>query len=99
MPSSSAATIIRRTKEFEPWDSRTRRAVCEAVASWSPDSQGAGTGSQLRLTLTLEEIAEMGLLARQCRLFSEFKKKQLLQLKGSTLAIRDRAALEAIGHS
>jgi CRP-like cAMP-binding protein len=33
------------------------------------------------------------------RLFSEFKKKQLLQLKGSTLIIRNKSALEKIGHS
>jgi hypothetical protein len=33
------------------------------------------------------------------RLFSEFKKKQLLQLKGSTLVIRNRLALEKIVRS
>ena len=32
-------------------------------------------------------------------LFSEFKKKQLLQLKGSTLIIRNGSALEKIVHS
>jgi len=33
------------------------------------------------------------------RLFSEFKKKQLLALKGSTLVIRNRVALEKIVQS
>jgi len=33
------------------------------------------------------------------RLFSEFKKKQLLQVKGSTLIIRNKLALERMVHS
>jgi CRP-like cAMP-binding protein len=33
------------------------------------------------------------------RLFSQFKKKQLLQLKGSTLIIRNKAALERMANS
>jgi CRP-like cAMP-binding protein len=33
------------------------------------------------------------------RLFSEFKKKQLLQLKGATLIIRNKPALEKMMHS
>jgi CRP/FNR family transcriptional regulator, cyclic AMP receptor protein len=71
------------------------------LLSWSSDSQGAGNGSQLRLTLTHEEIAQMIGTTRETvsRLFSEFKKKQLLQLKGSTLTIRNKSALEKIGHS
>jgi len=32
------------------------------------------------------------------RLFSGFKKKQLLQIKGSTLVIRDKPALEKMVH-
>jgi hypothetical protein len=47
----------------------------------------------VKLTLTHEEIAEIIGTTRETvsRLFSEFKKKQLLQLKGSTLVIRSRA--------
>ena len=33
------------------------------------------------------------------RLFSEFKKKQLLQLKGSNLVIRNKPALEKLVRS
>jgi CRP/FNR family transcriptional regulator, cyclic AMP receptor protein len=63
------------------------------LLSWFPDSKDAGN---LRLTLTHEEIAEMIGTTRETvsRLFSEFKKKQLLQLKGSILVIRNRPALE-----
>jgi CRP/FNR family cyclic AMP-dependent transcriptional regulator len=71
------------------------------LLSWSSDSQGVHNGSQVRLTLTHEEIAEMIGTTRETvsRLFSEFKKKQLLQSKGSTLIIRDKSALEKIVHS
>jgi CRP/FNR family transcriptional regulator len=53
------------------------------------------------LTLTHEEIAEMIGTTRETvsRLFSDFKKKQLLQLKGSTLIIRNKPALEKIINS
>lgn len=50
----------------------------------------------LKMTLTHEEIAEMIGTTRETvsRLFSDFKKKQLVQLKGSTLIIRNKPALE-----
>ena len=53
------------------------------------------------MTLTHEEIAEMIGTTRETvsRLFSEFKKKQLLQLKGATLIIRNKPALEKMMHS
>jgi CRP/FNR family transcriptional regulator len=55
----------------------------------------------VKLTLTHEEIAEIIGTTRETvsRLFSEFKRKQLLQLKGSTLIIRNRPALEKIVQS
>jgi CRP/FNR family transcriptional regulator len=64
------------------------------LLSWS--SKDGNNGSPVRLTLTHEEIAEMMGTTRETvsRLFSEFKKKQLLQVKGATLTIRNRAALE-----
>ena len=66
------------------------------LLSWTPKSANSdGNGSQVKLTLTHEEIAEIIGTTRETvsRLFSEFKKKQLLQLKGSTLVIRNRPAL------
>lgn len=50
------------------------------------------------LTLTHEEIAEMLGSSRETvtRLFSSFKKKQLIEVNGSTLIIKNKAALEAI---
>jgi CRP-like cAMP-binding protein len=54
----------------------------------------------VKLTLTHEEIAEIiGTTRETVSLFSEFKKKHLLQLKGSNLLIRNRPALEKIVQS
>jgi CRP/FNR family transcriptional regulator, cyclic AMP receptor protein len=66
------------------------------LLSWSSDSKDASNGSPVRLTLTHEEIAEMIGTTRETvsRLFAEFKKKELVQLKGSILLIRNRPALE-----
>jgi len=60
-----------------------------------------GDSSQVKLTLTHEEIGEMIGTTRETvsRLFSEFKKRQLVQLKGATLVIRNRGALEKMVHS
>ena len=60
-----------------------------------------GDPIQVKLTLTHEEIAEIIGTTRETvsRLFSQFKKKQLLQLKGATLVIRNRAALQKMINS
>jgi CRP/FNR family transcriptional regulator, cyclic AMP receptor protein len=51
---------------------------------------------RLTLTLTHEEIAQMIGASRETvtRLFSDFKKKQFLQVKGSTVIIKNKAGLE-----
>jgi hypothetical protein len=54
------------------------------LLSWSPSAENATEPAHLKLTLTHEEIAEMIGTTRETvsRLFADFKKKQLLQLKG-----------------
>ena len=71
------------------------------LLSWSTKSVPENGFAQVKLTLTHEEIAEIIGTTRETvsRLFSEFKKKQWLQLKGSTLVIRNRPALERIVQS
>jgi CRP/FNR family transcriptional regulator len=71
------------------------------LLSWSTKAPQSDGSSQVKLTLTHEEIAEIIGTTRETvsRLFSDFKKKQLLQLKGSTLVIRNRPALEKIVQS
>jgi CRP/FNR family transcriptional regulator len=53
---------------------------------------------KVTLTLTHEEIAQMIGSSRETvtRLFGEFKKKQLLQVRGSTLVIKNKAGFESL---
>jgi CRP/FNR family transcriptional regulator, cyclic AMP receptor protein len=71
------------------------------LLSWSSKSAQDDGSAQVKLTLTHEEVAEIIGTTRETvsRLFSEFKKKQLMTLKGATLVIRSRIALEKIVQS
>ncbi len=71
------------------------------LLGWSNSAGSNGDPLHLKMTLTHVEIAEMIGTTRETvsRLFSEFKKRQLLQLKGATLVIRNKAALEKMVHS
>jgi CRP/FNR family transcriptional regulator len=53
---------------------------------------------RVKLALTHEEIAQMIGTSRETvtRLFAELKKRQIVQAKGSTLVIRNKAALKAL---
>src|SRR5580692_1216119 len=68
------------------------------LLSWAAKAGSANGSAQVTMTLTHEEIAEMIGTTRETvsRLFSDFRKKQLLQTKGSSLIIRNKAALEKI---
>ena len=80
-------------------------SVGEKLARFLLDlSAGHDKGKgELRITLTLthEEIAQVIGASRETvtRLFGEFKKKQLLQVKGSTLVIKNKAGLESVVNS
>jgi len=61
------------------------------------NTHGSGQGEiHAKLTLTHEEIAQMIGASRETvtRLFADFKKKQLLEVKGSTLVVRDKSKLQ-----
>ncbi|HXY16095.1 MAG TPA: Crp/Fnr family transcriptional regulator [Terriglobales bacterium] len=66
-------------------------------------SEGRKEEGEVRLTLTLthEEIAQMIGSSRETvtRLFSDFKKRQLLQVKGSSVLIQDIASLRRFADS
>src|SRR6266567_4308474 len=70
--------------------------LAKLLLAWSGDAAHSADLPHVKLTLTHEEIAEMIGTTRETvsRLFSEFKKRQLLQVKGSTLIIRNKVALE-----
>ena len=77
------------------------KLIAKLLLSWTPDSNDENNGAQVRLALTHEEIAEMIGTTRETvsRLFSEFKKKELVQVKGAILTIRNKPELEKISHS
>jgi CRP/FNR family cyclic AMP-dependent transcriptional regulator len=70
--------------------------LARLLLSWYPENRNANGEVQVKLTLTHAEVAEMIGTTRETvsRLFSDFKKKQLLQVKGSTLVLHNKAALE-----
>lgn len=77
-------------------------SVGEKLARFLLDLSGGQNHAkgEIRITLTLthEEIAQMIGASRETvtRLFGEFKRKQFLQVKGSTLIIKDKAGLESV---
>ena len=66
------------------------------LLSWTVNVGEANELAPVKMTLTHEEIAEMIGTTRETvsRLFSDFRKKQWLQTKGSSLVIRNKSALE-----
>jgi CRP/FNR family cyclic AMP-dependent transcriptional regulator len=62
------------------------------------NGEAAKAEPRLKLALTHEEIAQMIGTSRETvtRLFADLKKRQIVQAKGSTLLIRNKAALKAM---
>ena len=75
--------------------------LARLLLEWAAKGVETDQGTRLKLTLTQEEIAELIGTSRETvtRLFSDFKKKQIVHLKGSTLTIRNQAALQSLIHS
>ena len=68
------------------------------ILDLSPNEDEGKGDVRVTLTLTHEEIAQMIGASRETvtRVFTDFKKKQLLQVKGSTLIIKNKPALESL---
>ena len=75
--------------------------LAKLLLEWSVNADTRGLEQRVKVTLTHEEIAQLIGSSRETvtRSFTELKKKQLIQLKGSTLVIRNRAALEKLVNS
>ena len=73
--------------------------LARLLLEWSADGKKTKDGTQLKLPLTHEEIAEFVGTTRETvtRTLGEFKSKNLVTPHGSTLLISNLAALEAIG--
>jgi len=68
------------------------------ILDWSANHTAGEDVVKFKMTLTHEEIAQMIGASRETvtRLFADFKKKNLLQTKGSTLTIKDKLGLEQL---
>jgi CRP/FNR family transcriptional regulator, cyclic AMP receptor protein len=71
------------------------------VLDWCAEHDSGNGQVRANLTLTHEEIAQIIGASRETvtRLLSEFRRKQLLQIKGHTLIIRDKPALQHLATS
>jgi CRP/FNR family transcriptional regulator, cyclic AMP receptor protein len=71
------------------------------LLDWSARHPGSKSRNQFKLSLTQEEIASAIGASRETvtRVFSQFKKKGLLQMSGSSVAILNRSAFEQIAGS
>jgi CRP/FNR family cyclic AMP-dependent transcriptional regulator len=76
--------------------------LAKLLIEWtSRNGEANKTEPRIKLALTHEEIAQMIGTSRETvtRLFAEMKKRQIVQAKGSTLVIRNKAALKALSTS
>ena len=66
------------------------------LLDWSANHKPENGSVKFNLTLTHEEIAQMIGASRETvtRLFADFKKRNFLQIKGSSVTIKDRSGLE-----
>jgi CRP/FNR family transcriptional regulator len=75
--------------------------LANLLLEWSAkNGESAKAEPRLKLRLTHEEIAQMIGTSRETvtRLFAEMKRRQIVQSKGSTLLIRNTAALREIAN-
>lgn len=73
--------------------------MAKLILEWcARNGKTSDRGIQLKLTLTHEEIAQIIGSSRETvtRLLSEFKNKEFIYVKGSTLIVRNKGALETM---
>ncbi|HEU5337052.1 MAG TPA: Crp/Fnr family transcriptional regulator [Terriglobales bacterium] len=72
--------------------------MARLLLEWSEQGEGTKDGIRIKLALTHEEIAQLVGTSRETvtRVLSEFRKQQIAQLRGSTLLIRNKPALERL---
>jgi CRP/FNR family transcriptional regulator len=73
--------------------------LAKLLLEWSSrNGEAVKQEPRVKLALTHEEIAQMIGTSRETvtRLFADFKKRQIIQTKGSTLIIRNKGALRLI---
>ena len=70
--------------------------LARLLLEWSSDGDTTKEGIRIKVSLTHEEIAQLIGTSRETvtRVLGEFRQKKLAQLRGSTLLILDKPALE-----
>jgi len=68
------------------------------LVEWSASGQAVNGSLRVKLALTHEEIAQLIGCSRESvsRSFSDFKRKHLVEVNGSTLLVQNKAALESL---
>lgn len=74
----------------------TSEKLAKLILDWCADGEPTATGTRLQVLLTHEEIAQMIGTTRETvtRLLSEFKKKKLIHVKGSSFFVLAREQME-----
>ena len=72
--------------------------LARLLLQWSSDGQVTDGSIRMKISLTHEELAQLIGTSRETvtRTLGELKKRRVLELTGSTLLIRNRAALEGL---
>jgi CRP/FNR family transcriptional regulator len=72
--------------------------LARLLLEWADDGENTRDGIRIKVSLTHEEIAQLIGTSRETvtRVLGEFREKELAQLRGSTLLIRNRAGLEKL---
>ena len=75
-----------------------KEKLARFLLDWSAHNPSKNGAINFTLTLTHEEIAQMIGASRETvtRLFAELRREDLLQVRGSSITIRDRAGLEQL---
>jgi CRP/FNR family transcriptional regulator len=72
--------------------------MARLLLEWSDQGETTKDGIRIKLALTHEEIAQLIGTSRETvtRVLSDLRKQQIAQLRGSTLLIRNKPALERL---
>jgi CRP/FNR family transcriptional regulator len=72
--------------------------LARLLLEWAVDGEETKEGIRIKISLTHEEIAQLIGTSRETvtRVLGEFREKELAQLRGSTLLIRNKAGLERL---
>ena len=72
--------------------------MARLLLEWSEEGETTKDGIRIKIALTHEEIAQLVGTSRETvtRVLGDFRKQQIAQLRGSTLLIRNKTALERL---